>query len=1705
MSLTPQLLNTLPEAVWPIAARRLWLMPSITALAEKEPAVLNAWLKTGHTPENWKPGRLALAAYAALHPEVGEDAEGWLMNDGRELLSAAYHELTDTAVRQQPTAPETVTVMNGLLAALALRVRGEVTTDWEAMAHEASAQPERWRWPLQILFGLLNDPQPLYTALLQTSPAAAELAAQCLVVNCNAEAAFTLAQALTPPAHHQLRLVKTLQALGEEALARRLAGIPTQGGDLAQKAELLAATSLYAQAQPALAAARQDLRQRYLQITAQLGQLAAEVGEHGVALAAFQAVLDEEPAQTEAQLAAARALLALNEPEQALEALRAAPEAVRAVVEAQALVKLKQVEDARERLAALPTEALTLENATLAAEVWQELKEPRRAAEAWQRAAQLTNQASAFHHASCAFAESGDWLNAHTEAAEAAVRAPHLPEIREQLGLCLLEVGQAASAIPHFQAALAYAPKRLSATLGLARAALAAQQLQLAHDSAANALTHSPTLAQEAEAHVILGETLSALGQESEAFEHFSRASALAPTNPGPWRAMAKHHRTQNETEQAVAALEAGWQALKLAQSSESAALLVDLGEAYTAVGRLAEAISALREACAVEPHSARPYRQLGLLLRRTGQTKEAVEALRLALSHKPGEAMILHELGLALEETQQPREAWAMFQQAVLAQPADFAPYFDLGRATLEQLAQNNPDAQAAQAIHALKKAVARSSENADAHALLARAYQLNHQPKEALASYQNALRLAPHRTEWSLGFGQVCLQLNQPEVAVAALQEALTYAPHDVQVQTAYTEACLQAHLWPEAIQNAEAALRFDPNNARLYGLQAEALAHLGQMPAAARAWEKAIHLAPRDATVRLHYARCLINQHQIEEARDVLAQALAIAPDSVEAHLTAGKMLMDLNETESALEALRQATELAPHRAEAQAALGAAAMQAKNFEAAHAAYLRAAELNTIQLEYLREAGEAAWQLGRNAAAIALWEKVIAQNPLDVSAQAQLGRALLNLGQAEEALHALEQALSHQPENATLAREAAEAALAAGFLPQAETYLQMALNRLPYDAEAHLLLGQVREQQANPQQALALYEQATQLNPNEGRYHAAAGAVLAQQGQWPEAVQKMRRAMALSPESPIVQQRAGEIFLQAGELNAASEAFTRWVSLQPQAGAAYLALGRALTLQAEHAHREVQAGITAPINHSQVLAAFQQAAALGADPEAVRYWLSRAKAMTTPNASDFLHIAPPPSAIHHFCALGAALRQTGQLEQAREALQAALEKGEPPVYAYIELGLTHAALKDGRGAVVAFKRAVAADTQCALAHYFLAEALANLNDQTEAPSTAAQVLTRALTLRPAVAAWHYKLGEWLLARGEAGALGHLQQAVALEPENGAYNTVLARGLLRDGDLNGAAKCFRRATETLTEDGVLWSERGQTHLALRDYATAAEAFERALTLLPGHVPALLGAAQVSLALGKVHLATSQAETALRIAPHNPLAQLCVGDVAAARGDVAEAEKAYLNATNSEEAPAAWLALGKLRLSQGKGALALEALRRAAQGKPTSDEILSILGDAYVSMGDYAQAVQAYREATRLAPRHAPHFLKLGRVLRSHGQLDQAITQLLQARDLLPNSDEVLREIGLVFEQRKQFDRALEMYQLAIKSAPRCAINYARAGVALRNLKDYTGSVQALERAVALEPHNLEATRQLAAVTALHIMHSEPLGHRVGA
>jgi tetratricopeptide (TPR) repeat protein len=1743
MSLTRHLLDSLPESLWSEAVRRLRQAPELWALAEHDEAVRAAFCAVGQKPESWRPASLALAAYAARHPEAGTEPERWLLLEGRERLSAAYARLVDEGADLDP-------LDDSLPAALALRVRGEVTTDWQTTAADAATYPARWRLPLQYLFGLLDNPRGLMLALLDHSPATAALVASALAANFDAEAALNLVAPLTAgvAAPHTLALIEAFKSAGEAGLASQLAQRAARyqatrrnaagpagnspGALLAvafDHASLLAASDSYADARQPLLEAWTRVRQARSELAGQLGRLALAADDYANALAAYQDALSERPEDAAMLAGLARTFLKMDEPARALEALKAAPAALPecALIAAHAHLALSDEAAARYSLEALDLTQLaignrpsTITNLVEYAELASALGDRARAANALRRAVELApTDAELMLAAAQQRMNVEDWETACEWATEATALAPRNPVARELLGQALLALNRPGAAIPHFQAALSIASLDASsdpslqhtAGLGLARAALITQQTELACEAAQHVLASAPETVYAGQAHIVLGEALARLDREDEAFEHFSRASTLMPAEPGPWRAMARHHRARQNLRQELAALEAGRQALKLAGSPHLAPLLLDLAEAYLAADQRAEALAALREACAADPRSANAHRQLGLLLRRTGQPHEAVEALRRALALRPGDWRTLHELGLALEDTRQPAEAWAAFQQAALARPDDPAPYFDLGRLTLMLHDKGLTDAAPQQALQALHEAVTRAPDHAEAHALLAHAQFLTGDAEGALTSYQRALHLAPRRTDWSLGLGEVCLQLNRPAVAVAALQEAMQHAPHDPRVHLACTRAYLQSQLWTEAAHSAEAALKLDPENVELHALLAQSVARLGQLSRAAAAWERATRLAPRDAELKIQFARCLLELKQVEEARGVLAQALALAPDTPEVYLAAGQALLEIGETESAYETLVQAAELAPHDANVQAALGQAALRAGHYEAAHRAYLRAAELEPQQPAHLREAGEALWRLDRMAGAVALWQRAVLLNPNDQLTLAHLGSALLQQGQPADALAALEKAAEQDPNDAGLAREAARAALELGELEKAALHLERAIELAPAEAETHALLGRVCEQQGEAERALAFYQQAAKLEPTNGRYLAGVASVLAKLGRRAEAIRQMKQAATMSAE-PQVQRQAGDLFLHANELEAAAHAYQRWVDAQPRNGTAHLALAQALTLAAEQHEREARAGIKsvtvegwdARLDH-----ALQQAAAFGADPLAVRYWLGRAKAATgfpAEGARLLRELAANGApagfdAAEFYRALGAALRKAGEFEAARDALQASLDAAGDSALTYLEIGLTQAALDDPRGAVIAFKRAVAAEPGSPLAHAHLAEALFTLGDQADA----ARVLQRALALGKEVAAWHYRLAKWHQAQrngqspdGRARALAHLQKAAELEPDNAAYNADLARALLADGDAAAAVHHFQRATEAAPEDAALWVERGQAHLALRDYAPAHESFARAIALAPDNMATQLGAAKVNLALGNLHLALNQAENAVRANPEAAEALLCLADVQAARGQAAEAEARYEEAAERAADPApALLALGRLHLAQGKAAAAIDALQRAVRANPNWDEVVSALGDAYAAAGDFGMAVQAYREAHRLAPRAPQHLLKLGRTLRTQGQLDQAIAHLLQARDLAPQNDETLREIGLVFEQRRQFDRALEMYQLAIKAGPRCAANYTRAGVALKNLKDYSGSVSALERAVALDPNSLEATKQLAAVTALHIIHGD--------
>jgi tetratricopeptide (TPR) repeat protein len=1768
--ITARLMASLPESIWAEANRRIRLVPELWKLAEDD-QILDALCKLGGEEARWRPGNIALAAYTAKNPECqATGAEAWLFGDGRDRIGAAYAQLTN-AILTAPLQP----LDQALPAALALRLRMRATFDWAALATEAGAQPERWRLPLQYLWGYLSSPDAIFGTLMKGSPACARLAGLCLVTNHALPDAIEIVSRLSSstPVPAWPVLAQAIEAVGEidyaraiikavaaahpalQTLERRSIAGEAELAEEVDAAMLLASTADHVLASPILTRAWTHTKQLGASLAGHIARLALAGNDPVAALAGYQAALSEQPDAPELLAGLARSLAALNRPAEAAGIAQTANTPGALLVSARAKIALNRPVEALEILQQLtsstddkaPHPPLAAGILAETAQIYHDLNNPAEAIALMCQAAALA-RANADQHSIVAhwLGQAGRWAEARDAAIEAAALAPQNAAVRETLGQALLHTGEAARAVPHFQSAVAFEPSRLSARLGLAKAALATGQPALARDAAKQALTQPLEVPVEGEAHVLLGQALSVLNEADQAFQHFHRASVLTPAAPEPWRAMAHHHLQRGATDQAVATLEAGRQALTLANSPLLAPLLSDLADVYQTTGRQPEAIVAWREVCSTETDDAEAHRKLGTLLRLQGYSVEAVTVLRQALQLAPGDGQCAHELGQALEKNGQIDEAWAAYQQAVLARPADADPYLNLGRVTLAQCRRQAKNASPFQAVAALTEAAGRArhdtARSAEAYGLLAQAQQLAGNLDSALASYQQALQLAPQHTEWSLGLGEISIGLGKPQMAIAALQDALAHAPETqaATIHQALAHAYAQSNLWPEARHSAEMALSLTAESPALLGLLAEASTHLKQPERAADYWRQAAGLNPRDAQIQIHLARSLLDAGKADEARGVYAQALALAPDSADIHLAAGAAFVELAEIELAFEVLSEAATLAPRSAQAQAAFGDVAARSNNYETAQTAFLRAAELTSgdERATYLRLAGEALWAMGRTAAAIALWQRAAAANPQDARLLSHLGIGLGKLGQPAEALAALEKALELSPHESDFypetLREAARAALALGRLEHAGAYLEHAIHLRPEDSECRFLLGKAREQQGQPDEALAYYRQATRLNPGEGQYLAASAETLAKQGKLADAIKTIEQAVSVSSDNPEVQQRAGDIYLQAGQAREAVQAFQQLVAARPRNPQAHLALARALVTLVETRDFESQAGLKPtpavskqPAPDAQAIAdplpVLQQAAALGAEPLEVRYWMGRAKAVIgdPQEARQLLETVAGSKSVNRvltgdlYRVLGMSLRKVGQPQRALETLMSAprqlgLTAGSSDATAaalHLEIGFTHAALNDTLGALNAFKRAVAAAPDWPIAQFHLAETLQQLDE----PSEAIQVMQRAISLKPDAAAWHYRLAKIYQAEHDSPtALAHFQRAQELDPGNASYAADLAHTLACDGDLTTAADLFRRATEIAPENDGVWTERGQTHLALKELKTAATCFNRAAQLAPTNVAALLGLARVNLAESDLHEAANKAEAAARLAPQDSElhveALICLAEIQMARGENSAAESSFAAAAAKTHQPApALLALGRLYYANGKLPEAIDALERAAAALPANDEsqrqadlVFATLGRTYRAAGRPDEAVSAYREAVRISPRNYHHLLQLGQICREQGQLDQALAHLLQAQEIKPNSDLVLRETGLVYEQRKEYDRALEMHQQAIKIAPNASENFTRAGIVLKQLKAYPEAAQALERAVALDARNIEATKQLAVVSALNLMYGRP-------
>ncbi|MEH1829203.1 MAG: tetratricopeptide repeat protein [Nostoc sp.] len=253
----------------------------------------------------------------------------------------------------------------------------------------------------------------------------------------------------------------------------------------------------------------------------------------------------------------------------------------------------------------------------------------------------------------------------------------------------------------------------------------------------------------------------------------------------------------------------------------------------------------------------------------------------------------------------------------------------------------------------------------------------------EEAIASYDNALKIKPDFHEAWYKRGGVLNDLGRFEEAIASYDNALEIKPD-------YNEA------WHN---------------------RGNALGDLGQYEEAIASFDKALKFKPDFHQAWHNWGIVLSNLGQYEEAIASFDNAIKIKPDNYLAWYNRGTVLSNLGQFEEAIASYDNALKIKPDYNEAWYNRGIALDKLGQFEEAIASYDRAIEIKPDDDSAWYNRGVMLRSLGRFEEAIASYDRAIEIKPDDDSAWYNRGIALDKLGQFEEAIASYDKALKIKP----------------------------------------------------------------------------------------------------------------------------------------------------------------------------------------------------------------------------------------------------------------------------------------------------------------------------------------------------------------------------------------------------------------------------------------------------------------------------------------------------------------------------------------------------------------------------------------------------------------------------------------------------------------------------------------------------------------
>jgi tetratricopeptide (TPR) repeat protein len=349
-----------------------------------------------------------------------------------------------------------------------------------------------------------------------------------------------------------------------------------------------------------------------------------------------------------------------------------------------------------------------------------------------------------------------------------------------------------------------------------------------------------------------------------------------------------------------------------------------------------------------------------------------------------------------------------------------------------------------------------------------------------------------------------------------------------------------------------------------------------------------------------------------------------------------------------------------------------------------------------------------------------------------------------------------------------------------------------------------------------------------------------------------------------------------------------------------------------------------------------------------------------------------------------------------------------------------------------------------------------------------------AAELICRAVALRPEVPVFRATLGEAYRALGEFDlAAGCCKAALALGLNDPGIHNNFGMALQAMGRYAEAAEAFRAALALRPDDAMAHTNLGAAYRALGAKDQALDEFRCATAIDPQLAAPLTNLGQLLVDLGRPAEALIYCREAVALQIDLAEAHNNLGNVYRALHQSTEARMCYETALRIDpDLAVAQLNIGLTLQQEGRWDEALGWLRRATELQQDSLAFLELLAAALADRERYDEAVDCYGRMLKIDPTLGSAQNALGWLLQEQGRFAEAGDHLRCALRLRPDLAIAHLNLGALHEKLGDLSAAEASFRAALSDPEASAPALARLAMLLRD-KLPESDCQAIDRCLA--------------------------------